>query len=252
MSIPLKFRIFNPNDEDEYIDLGFEGIMPGNPDHNNMFIVDDVNNTLSFKLKSYEYNYGQKSSDKLRDFSIILGQPTVVSDYDITLTSNFNSEAGEAINGYALYMDVSYPERYKEYDCLLKFNDVVPKVVEIDLSIKFRKWEYKSPSYQHIVKAETTAKLKMYLLREDKVFVFIPTGQNNAVKASDEDLQRDKNGFTNPYLHRRINEPSVLTAEDTEQGIVDYNYKLGIYGTNSYRTTEIITHDEESETSEIP
>lgn len=69
-------------------------------------------------------------------------------------------------------------------------------------------------------------------------------GQGPAKEVDLEDLKHDKLGFTHPNLHRRIFTPP--------EGTDNRKYKLGIYGYNSYRTTEIITHDEESTTSEIP
>ena len=63
-------------------------------------------------------------------------------------------------------------------------------------------------------------------------------GQGPAKEATSEDLNRDELGFTHPNLHRRIQK--------------DKKYKLGIYGYDSYRTTEIVVHDEESTTSEVP
>lgn len=74
-------------------------------------------------------------------------------------------------------------------------------------------------------------------------------GQGPARPADAEDIQRDDNGFTNPNLHRRINpqEPAPDSGEVAPRG-----YELGIYSTDSYRTVFINTHDEESETSEIP
>lgn len=55
---------------------------------------------------------------------------------------------------------------------------------------------------------------------------------------------KDANGFTHPNLHRRIDTPP--------DGSINRKYTLSIYGADSYRTTEYITHDEESTTSEIP
>lgn len=69
-------------------------------------------------------------------------------------------------------------------------------------------------------------------------------GQGPAKEVKLDDLERDKLGFTHPNLHRRIFR--------YPEGSGNRKYKLGIYGYNSYRTTEIITHDEESTTSEIP
>lgn len=70
------------------------------------------------------------------------------------------------------------------------------------------------------------------------------TGQGPSKPADADDIQRDKVGFTNPNLHRRIFTPP--------EGTPDHKYKIGIYGYDSYRTTDIILHDEESTTSEIP
>lgn len=78
-------------------------------------------------------------------------------------------------------------------------------------------------------------------------------GQGPAKVASDEDLQRDELGFTNPNLHRRIDpqEPeiadSILNQEKLPRG-----YQLTIQNVHSYRTTTINAHDEESIDSEIP
>lgn len=54
------------------------------------------------------------------------------------------------------------------------------------------------------------------------------------------EADRDEVGFTHPNLHRRI---------DTQE---PRKYQLGIYGLDSYRSTEINLHDEESTTDEIP
>ena len=76
-------------------------------------------------------------------------------------------------------------------------------------------------------------------------------GQGPATKVSEdakvvdpEAKAKDDVGFTHPNLHRRIYTPS--------DGSLHHKYELGIEGTCSYRTTETITHDEESTTSEIP
>lgn len=53
---------------------------------------------------------------------------------------------------------------------------------------------------------------------------------------------RDEIGFTNPNLHRR---KSDVIPEGIECSVA-------VYGFNSYRYTSIVTHDEESTTSEIP
>ena len=74
-------------------------------------------------------------------------------------------------------------------------------------------------------------------------------GQGSAKLANDEDLQRDNIGFTNPNLHRRV-DPQPPESDSDE--VAPRDYMFAIQSTDSYRTTEIITHDEESVTSEIP
>ncbi len=69
-------------------------------------------------------------------------------------------------------------------------------------------------------------------------------GQGPAKEANTDEIQHDEAGFTNPNLHRRIYTPP--------DGTENRKYKIGIYGFNSYRTTEINIHDEESTVSEIP
>lgn len=79
---------------------------------------------------------------------------------------------------------------------------------------------------------------------------FIRMGQGPATKIESNSLEstKDEFGYTQPNLHRRVDpqEPN----DDTETS--PREYKLGVYGLDSYRTTEINYHDEESETSEIP
>lgn len=52
---------------------------------------------------------------------------------------------------------------------------------------------------------------------------------------------RDNNGYTNPNLHR-----GKSTNSENRK------ISVGIYGLDSYRTTETVVHDENSRTSEIP
>lgn len=79
-------------------------------------------------------------------------------------------------------------------------------------------------------------------------------GQGPATKIDEgtDEYIKDQNGFTNPNLHRRVEEPSEVSDSEKEQGILDYKYNLGIYGFNSYRTTETITHSEVSDETEVP
>lgn len=85
----------------------------------------------------------------------------------------------------------------------------------------------------------------MYRVQGTDVFV-----QPDTSSLADEDaLEKDEIGYTHPNLHRRIDpqEPSPDSGE-----VAPREYRLNIYGKNSYRTTVINTHDEDSETSEIP
>lgn len=66
-------------------------------------------------------------------------------------------------------------------------------------------------------------------------------GQGPAKLASAEDVEKDELGFTNPNLHRRI-DPVERDLPETESR----KYKLTIQSVNSYRTTQITTHDEDN------
>ena len=102
----------------------------------------------------------------------------------------------------------------------------------------------------------------------------IKMAQGQAKLATEEDLQRDAVGITNPNLHRRIDqdlsfitEEAVLSTEEDE--IIGTNndecigvpvraeggkseYTLTVSGVNSFRTTNHIIHDEDSTTEEVP
>jgi len=76
---------------------------------------------------------------------------------------------------------------------------------------------------------------------------FPTTAQGVAKVASESDIANDLHGYTTPNLHRRV-DPSHL---DTE--VADRKYTLGVFdGIHSTRVVETFTHDEESETCEIP
>ena len=69
----------------------------------------------------------------------------------------------------------------------------------------------------------------------------------------DDDYARDEVGFTNPNFHRRVDPKEPEISENILNQEVDpREYKLNLMGTNSYRTTIINVHDEESVVSEIP
>lgn len=78
-------------------------------------------------------------------------------------------------------------------------------------------------------------------------------GQGPATPATEEDLERDELGFTNPNLHRRVDPQDPPTADDPRnQEIAPRDYTLGIQNVHSYRTTTINVHDEESIYDETP
>lgn len=78
---------------------------------------------------------------------------------------------------------------------------------------------------------------------------YLKMGQGPAKLASEEDLQRDENGYTNPNLHRR-SEPEDPPTGDSE--VLPREYKFSIHDVNGFQTTIKTVHDEESTTSEIP
>ena len=60
-------------------------------------------------------------------------------------------------------------------------------------------------------------------------------------------------GFTHPNLHRRIvRQDPPETENPLNKELAPREYTLQIHGVDSYRTTEIFVHDEESITTEIP
>lgn len=72
--------------------------------------------------------------------------------------------------------------------------------------------------------------------------------EGTARPANEEELAKDELGFTNPNLHRRIDPQQPTDPEE----VLPRGYMFAIENGTSYRTTIINTHDEDSETSEIP
>lgn len=66
-------------------------------------------------------------------------------------------------------------------------------------------------------------------------------GPCKKVESDSIEETRDNNGYTNPNLHR-----GKSTNSENRK------ISVGIYGLDSYRTTETVVHDENSRTSEIP
>lgn len=79
----------------------------------------------------------------------------------------------------------------------------------------------------------------------------IPVSQRNAVEFTQEsdpvEYQKDVNGVTDPNLHRR-----VFENEDPQPEEIEPEIAFMVRDKNSYRTTYYNTHDEDSETEEIP
>lgn len=68
-------------------------------------------------------------------------------------------------------------------------------------------------------------------------------------------VEKDKLGYTNLNLHRRIENPAhdpVDADNILNQEIAPRNYRVGIMNVNSYRTITKTVHDENSVESEIP
>lgn len=74
-------------------------------------------------------------------------------------------------------------------------------------------------------------------------------GPAKVVDDNSDEMVKDEFGYTNPNLHRRVDAShDHIPANESSPR----NYELGIYNLNSYRTVTRHTHDEESETCEIP
>lgn len=73
--------------------------------------------------------------------------------------------------------------------------------------------------------------------------------QGPGVPASAEDLAREKSGYTNPNLHRRVN-PATPSTKSSEVKPRKYSFmRSSVY---ELQSTEIFCHDEDSDTEEIP
>lgn len=92
-----------------------------------------------------------------------------------------------------------------------------------------------------------------YTDNDGKIKKYPHMADGNARLANEEDLARDKLGFTNPNLHRRINPQEPVIADNPlNQELEPRRYTLSVHGVYSYRTTELTVHDEEQEYLEIP
>lgn len=86
-----------------------------------------------------------------------------------------------------------------------------------------------------------------YVTTDGVHHIFIPMSQRTAIEITQEsdpeEYQKDVDGITDPNLHRRI--------FDEDESITDVT-TFTIRGKNSYRYIYNNTHDEDSETEEIP
>lgn len=73
--------------------------------------------------------------------------------------------------------------------------------------------------------------------------------QGPAKLASEEDLQRDAVGYTNPNLHRRV-DPKKPTKKSQE--VKPRGYKFMRQSVYQLQTTEKFYHDDDSNESETP
>lgn len=74
-------------------------------------------------------------------------------------------------------------------------------------------------------------------------------GQAPAVAASAEDLEKDKLGYTNMNLHRRI-DPRTPSKSSPE--VAPRDYVLNIHGVHSYRTTTVNSQDDSATEDLVP
>lgn len=95
-----------------------------------------------------------------------------------------------------------------------------------------------------------TVKISQYQSESGSMRSYPMIGQGPATRATAEDEARDALGFTHPNLHRRVFPQSESTVGEYEY--VGRTYQLMIQGNNSYRTTTMYVHDENSTESEIP
>lgn len=77
---------------------------------------------------------------------------------------------------------------------------------------------------------------------------FIKVTQGPAVLADSVALKKDKDGLTNPNLHRRIK----VNKTTGENEYLPREYELSVRGVDSYRSTKMFIYDEESTTTETP
>jgi len=63
---------------------------------------------------------------------------------------------------------------------------------------------------------------------------------------------RFNNGYTHPDLYRIVDPQQPSSVPGREDELLPRSFNLGIHQFNSYRTTHVHTHDEESEDSEVP
>ena len=67
--------------------------------------------------------------------------------------------------------------------------------------------------------------------------------QGIAKEASEEDMEKDSSGFTNPNLHRRIDAKYPVVGDDASKNeLYARRYELLVQNVNSFRTSESYLH----------
>ena len=74
-------------------------------------------------------------------------------------------------------------------------------------------------------------------------FINAPANESSVV------ITYSSSGYTNPNLHRRIDNEDTPKQEGE---VAPDTYNLTVCGVNSYRTTTHTIHDEDSDSSEVP
>ena len=113
-----------------------------------------------------------------------------------------------------------------------------------------------------VIRPATPEEIAREQLDENPHFIATDLGLTITTDSGDAILMNVPDfGFTNPDLHRRVDQdPEIPVGSDypfikydNEGNAYKQDIVIGVWdGINSYRTTSTYTHDEESTTCEIP
>lgn len=78
---------------------------------------------------------------------------------------------------------------------------------------------------------------------------FPKVGRGLAKLATNEDMEKDAHGITNPNLHRRVD---AKDPPENSDEVLPRDYQFSISGYNSYRKTSNHIQDENSDIVETP